>query len=197
MKILNNNKNMKISVYTATSFIVIALVLGVVIGYSLTPEYKMSVYDKSGMDLGAADRTFDLRYINAMISHHRGAMLLAEQLKESTVRPEMASLAEMILTEEPKAIAELYAFKKDWYGDSKKVKDPVVANLGSADDKFDLRFLNALIYHHEEGILMTKEARMKSSRAEILDNVDDVERFLSNSLNDLKQLRFEWYAINF
>lgn len=188
---------MKISIYSAISFIVIALVLGTGIGYSLTTEYRMSAYDKGGMDLGAADRTFDLRYINAMIAHHRGAMLLAEQLKANTSRPEMTALSEMILTEEPKAIAELYAFKKDWYGDSKKVKDPIVANLGSSDDKFDLRFLNALIAHHEEGILMTKEVRTKSSRAEILNNVDAVETFLSGSLNDLKKLRQEWYAINF
>lgn len=188
---------MKISIYVAISTALLFLILGISIGYSLTPEYRMSMYDKSGMDLGAADRTFDLRYINAMIAHHRGAMLLAEQLKENTERPEMKSLAEMILKEEPAAIDELYAFKKDWYGDSKKVKDPLVAKLGSFDDKFDLRFLNALIAHHEEGILMTKETRLKSSRLEILNNVDAVEGFLSSSLKDLKQIRSDWYSVNF
>jgi uncharacterized protein (DUF305 family) len=147
------------------------------------------------MSLGQADRTFDLRYINAMIAHHRGAMLLAEQLSKNTSRPEMKTLAQNILADEPKAIDELYTWKKDWYGDTKTVRDPIVANLGPADEKFDLRFLNAIIAHHEAGIVMTKETREKSSRAEILNNADAVEAFLINGITTLKGIRSSWYNI--
>lgn len=186
---------MKISIYLALGFMVAGVVAGMAFGYYLTPEYKTSMYDKNVMTLGAADRTFDLRYINAMIAHHRGAMLLAEQLAERTTRPEMQALAANILADEPKAIAELYAWKKDWYGDTKQVRDPIVANLGESGETFDLRFLNAIIAHHETGILMTKETRLKSSRAEILNNVDAVEAFLSGGLEALKGLRKSWYNI--
>ncbi len=174
---------------------VVGAVLGVSFGYYLTPEYKVSMYEKNTMSLGQADRTFDLRYVNAMISHHRGAMLLAEQLGKNTVRPEMKTLSQNILNDEPKTIAELYAWKKDWYGDTKTVRDPIVANLGPAGDTFDLRFLNAIIAHHEAGIVMTKETRSKSSRAEVLNNADAVEAFLSNGLQTLKGLRTTWYNI--
>lgn len=174
---------------------VVGAVLGVSFGYYLTPEYKVSMYEKNTMSLGQVDRTFDLRYVNAMISHHRGAMLLAEQLGKNTVRPEMKTLSQNILNDEPKTIAELYAWKKDWYGDTKTVRDPIVANLGPAGDTFDLRFLNAIIAHHEAGIVMTKETRSKSSRAEVLNNADAVEAFLSNGLQTLKGLRTTWYNI--
>lgn len=153
------------------------------------------MYEKNNMSLGQADRTFDLRYINAMIAHHRGAMLLAEQLSKNTSRPEMKTLAQNILADEPKAIDELYTWKKDWYGDTKTVRDPIVANLGPADEKFDLRFLNAIIAHHEAGIVMTKETREKSSRAEILNNADAVEAFLINGITTLKGIRSSWYNI--
>lgn len=186
---------MKISIYLASGLVVVGLILGIAFGYYLTPDYKVSMYDNNSMDLGLADRTFDLRYINAMIAHHRGAMLLAEQLQKNSTRPEMKTLAQNILNDEPGAIAELYAWKKDWYGDTKSVRDPIVANLGPADEKFDLRFLNAIISHHEEGILMTKETRQKSSRAEILNNADAVEAFLTNGLQALKGLRTSWYNI--
>lgn len=186
---------MKISIYLASGFVVVGVVLGVAFGYYLTPEYKTSMYEKNSMSLGQADRTFDLRYINAMIAHHRGAMLLAEQLGKNTARPEMKTLSENILNDEPQAIAELYAWKKDWYGDTKSVRDPIVANLGPAGDTFDLRFLNAIIAHHEAGIVMTQETRLKSSRAEILDNANAVEAFLSNGLETLKSLRSAWYNI--
>lgn len=186
---------MKISIYLALGLMVVGVVLGVGFGYYLTSEYRVSMYDKDSMSLGQADRTFDLRYINAMIAHHRGAMLLAEQLGRNTARPEMKTLSQNILNDEPKAIAELYAWKKDWYGDTKAVRDPIVANLGPAGDTFDLRFLNAIIAHHEAGIFMTKETRIKSNRAEILDNADAVEAFLANGLQTLRSLRSTWYGI--
>ncbi len=186
---------MKISIYLALGLVVTGTVLGIAFGYYITPEYRLSMYEKNNMSLGQADRTFDLRYINAMIAHHRGAMLLAEQLSKNTSRPEMKTLAQNILVDEPKAIDELYTWKKEWYSDTKTVRDPIVANLGPADEKFDLRFLNAIIAHHEAGIVMTKETREKSSRAEILNNADAVEAFLVNGITILKGIRSSWYNI--
>lgn len=184
-----------ISLYLSIGFIVLGLILGIAIGYYLTPEYQISMYSKNTMSLGQADRTFDLRYINAMISHHKGAMLLAEQLGKNTAHPEMKTLSEDIIKNEPVAIKQLYDWKKEWYNDTRIVRDPVVANLGSYDENFDLRFLNAIIAHHEAGILMTKETRIKSSRNEILDNANGVEQFLVGGLEILKGLRKDWYNI--
>lgn len=185
----------KISLYLAFGFTVVALLLGLVIGYYLTPEYKASMYSKNEMSLGQAGKTFDLRYINAMIAHHQGAILLAEQLGKNTIRGEMKGLSEAIIKDEPVAIAELYQWKKDWYGDTRVVRDPVVANLGGAGETFDLRFLNAMIMHHEAGILMTEETRQKSNRALILDNADAVEQFLEGGLEALKGFRKDWYNV--
>ncbi len=185
----------KISTTLAVSLMVVTGVLGGVVGYANTPEYKSSMYDKTTMDLGRADRTLDLRYINAMVAHHRGAMLLAEQVLTQTERPEMKGLAEMILKDEPAAIDELYRWKADWYKDTRKVKDSVVSNLGTYDEKFDLRFLNALIAHHEAGLLMTSEVKAKSSRNEILNNADAVDAFLTTTSKVLKDWRAEWYNI--
>ena len=174
---------------------VVVGILGIGVGYYLTPEYHFSMYEKNDMNLGQADRTFDLRYLNAMISHHRGAMLLAEQLGKNTEREEMKALSIEILKNEPGAIAELYEWKKAWYNDTKTVRDPIVSNLGTLDEKFDLRFLNAIIAHHEAGIMMTKETKTKSSRTEVLNNADAVEMFLLGGIDTLKNLRKSWYNI--
>jgi len=185
----------KISLTLAVALMIITGVIGLSIGYYLTPEYQISMYDKTSMDLGNADRTLDLRYINAMIAHHRGAMLLADQASKQTQRQEMKDLAAKILNDEPKAIAELYSWKKNWYKDTKTVKDPLVPNLGAYDEKFDLRFLNALIAHHEYGLTMTKDVKTKSSRVEILNNADAVDTFLTTTLKLFKDWRLEWYGI--
>ncbi len=185
---------MKSSIYLASGFAIVGLLIGTAFGYYLTPEYKSTMYAED-MSLGNPGRSFDLRYINAMIAHHRGAMLLAEDLQANTSRAEMKALATNILADEPKAIDELYTWKKSWYGDTRQVKDPEVPNLGGADTNFDLRFLNAIIAHHEAGIEMTKEARSKSTRSQVLDNANAVEAFLTEGLEALKGLRLNWYNI--
>lgn len=186
---------MKVSLYTTIGLTLSGIVLGCMYGYSLTPDYRNTMYTSTTMDLGPADRTFDLRYINAMIAHHNGALLLAEQLAQTTTRPELRSLAQAIQEEEPKAIQELYGWKKAWYKDTRTVRTPVVAQLGTSDEKSDLRFLNAMIAHHEEGVRMTKEAHQKSSRSEILNNADAVESFLKKSIETLTGLRSSWYPL--
>ncbi len=184
----------KISLYLAAGLLVVAVMTGSMIGYYLTPQYSAAMYEKT-MDLGQADRLVDLRYLNAMVAHHRGAILLAQQAQQSN-RQEIQSLSAEIQANEPKLIAELYGWKKEWYGSAGTVRDPVVANLGKNEDgTFDLRFLNALIAHHEAGIKMTQEIKTKSSRADVLNNADAVEQFLTGSLVTLKEWRKNWYNI--
>lgn len=178
----------------ATSLILCALILGFGSGYYFTPQYLMAQDSMQG--LGPADRSFDLRYTREMAAHHKGAMLLAEQVKGKSQRQEILSLANAILADEPKLIAELDGWRKDWYKDGSKVRDPKVAQLGQFDDKLDLRFLNALIAHHEAGILMAREAQTKSSRNEVLNNAMAVEKFLSGGLVMLREWRSSWYGIN-
>lgn len=61
----------KISTVLSVSLILVSGIVGFMIGYSITPTYTLSMYEKGSMTLGPADRSFDLRYINAMIAHHR------------------------------------------------------------------------------------------------------------------------------
>lgn len=186
---------MKISSALIVSVVIVSFVLGLVGGYFVSPTYQQSMYEKEEMGLGKSDRFLDLRYLNQMATHHQGAILLAEQIKDKTNRPELQELSGAILIGEPKLIDELYGWKRDWYNDNRNAPKPVVANIGTADDKVDLRFLNALIAHHEAGIEMTKEVRAKSTRAEVLNNADAVESFLGGSLTTLKGWRKEWFNV--
>ncbi len=178
-----------------TSFGVVVFCSGVLVGYFFTPEYRQTMYSSAAMNLGVADGLVDLRYLNAMIAHHRGAVLLAEQLESRTSRPELQELAAEIQKNEPLLIAELVQWKKQWYGDYRPVRDPTVPQLGKAEDTVDLRFLNALIAHHEAGIVMTQEVKTKSTRSEVLDNADAIEAFLRQSTGILRQQRKSWFGV--
>jgi len=184
----------KISISLAVALAIISAVAGIGVGYWYTPQYSLSMYDKKMMDLGQADKWVDLRYLDAMISHHREALRFAEQAGISQ-KPEIKRLSADILKTEPLAIAELYRWKKEWYSDIKPVQEPESVHLGSYNRTFDLRFLNALVAHHENGIQLTREIRLKSSRNDVLDNAERVEHALHESLRMLREWRKEWYNI--
>jgi hypothetical protein len=182
--------------FLASGLLIVALVVGIGIGYLISPQYSQMNYESTqSMNLGKADKYFDQRYINAMIAHHGGAMALARQVKDITKREDIKKLAEDILANEPKAITELYQWKKDWYQDTATVNDKEVPNLGTYDDTLDQRFLNALISHHESGIEMTDEASLRSTRNDILNNADAVKTFLEGGITMLKGWRLDWYKI--
>ncbi len=185
-----------LSLPLAASLLLLTWISGVVFGYYLTPQFQSDISNNTSMDLGPADRWLDQRYLNAMITHHQGAIELATVAKKHSQRREILELSAAIITSEPQLIEELYAWKKEWYRDRRQAPLPPTVNLGQYDEQFDLRFLNALIAHHRSGIAMTQEVRSKSSRAEVLNNADAVESFLSTSLSTLEKWRREWYGIN-
>jgi uncharacterized protein (DUF305 family) len=67
------------------------------------------------MDLGKADAEFDLRFLNAMIPHHEGALMMAQDVLDKSQRPEMKQLAENILTSQQQEIAQMKQWRQAWY----------------------------------------------------------------------------------
>jgi uncharacterized protein (DUF305 family) len=67
------------------------------------------------MDLGQSDAEFDLRFLNAMIPHHEGALTMAQDVLSKSQRPEMKQLAEDILTSQQKEIDQMKQWRQTWY----------------------------------------------------------------------------------
>ena len=80
---------------------------------------QMSSNQMQGMmmmgDLGASDPQFDLRFMNAMLPHHEGAVTMAEDALKKSKRPEVKQLAREIITAQQKEIAQLKQWRKAWY----------------------------------------------------------------------------------
>jgi uncharacterized protein (DUF305 family) len=67
-------------------------------------------------DLGAADEQFDLRFLNAMIPHHEGALDMANQALQKSSRAEITQMAQAILSSQQQEIDQMQQWRKDWYG---------------------------------------------------------------------------------
>lgn len=187
--------------YLAASLIVVAFVVGLGAGYFISPSYTQEMGMNSSAhntDLGKADSRYDLRFIDGMIAHHMGAIEMAKDAQKNSRRPEIRNLANNIISAQVKEVTQLYAWKKDWYNDTRKVElnqHSMNVNLGSADEKYDLRFINAMITHHSGAVDMANDALTKSTRTEILDLANAIMSDQTKEIQQMQEWRMDWYNI--
>ncbi len=165
------------------------------------------------MSLGAADSDYDLRFIDAMIPHHEGAVVMAKAVLKNSQRPELKKLANEIIQAQEKEIAEMKKWRKAWYPN---VSDTPMAwhkemnhmmpmtaeqrttmrmdlDLGKAGQDFDLRFINAMIPHHEGAVVMAEDAIAKSKRSDITKLAKGIISSQQAEIDQMKKWRKDWY----
>ena len=178
---------------------------------------SMGNMDKKGnmnnmaMDLGSADANFDLRFIDGMKPHHQGAIVMAREAQQKSQRPEIKKLADEIIMAQTKEITELQTWRKQWYPNASSM--PMAHNakmghmmemnadqmkgmmmtqdLGAQDAEFDLRFINAMIPHHEGAVKMAQDASTKSTRPEVKQLSKEI---ISSQQTEIKQMQ-EWKKV--
>jgi uncharacterized protein (DUF305 family) len=158
------------------------------------------------MNLGPADANVDLRFIDAMTPHHEGAVVMAKEALQKSKRPEILKLAQDIIKAQNQEIAQMKQWRKSWYA---KASDTPMAwspemghmmamsasqkqgmmmsqSLGAADAGFDVRFIDAMIPHHEGALVMAKEILDKSKRPDIKKLAQDI---IASQQVEIKQMQ--------
>ncbi|MEP0919817.1 DUF305 domain-containing protein [Leptolyngbya sp. DQ-M1] len=165
------------------------------------------------MDLGPADAEFDLRFVDAMTPHHQGAVEMAKEAQQKSKRPEIQKMAADIIEAQDKEINQMKQWRQAWY--PKASAEPVAynskmghsmpmsqdqmkgmmmnMNLGAADAEFDLRFLNAMIPHHEGAFVMAQDALNKSKRPEIRQLAQGIIASQKAEIKQMQQWKQAWY----
>ncbi|HEY9641692.1 MAG TPA: DUF305 domain-containing protein [Coleofasciculaceae cyanobacterium] len=166
------------------------------------------------MSLGPKDENFDLRFIDAMTPHHEGAVVMAQEALQKSQRPEIKQLAQSIIDAQKKEIAEMKQWRQAWYPKadatpmmysaemghtmpmSNEVKSSMMMNmnLGAADNQFDLRFIDAMIPHHQGAVTMAQEALEKSDRPEIKQLAQAIISSQQQEINQMQQWKKAWYG---
>jgi uncharacterized protein (DUF305 family) len=165
------------------------------------------------MDLGPADGDYDLRFIDGMAMHHQGAVVMAEEALTKAQHPELKKLAQDIIAAQKLEISQMEGWRTAWYPqadsmpmayhpqmghmmamtDEQKQGMMMSMDLGSADAEFDLRFINAMLPHHEGALVMAKDALSKSQRPEVKKLAQDILTSQQQEISQMKQWRKDWY----
>ncbi|MCF2146296.1 DUF305 domain-containing protein [Desmonostoc muscorum LEGE 12446] len=166
-----------------------------------------------GMDLGPADADFDLRFIDAMTPHHQGALEMAKEAQQKSKRPEIKKLADNIIKSQNQEITQMKQWRQAWYPSAgnkpmayhsqmghmmemspEQIQAMMMSqDLGAADAEFDLRFINAMIPHHEGAVKMAQDALNKSKRPEIKQLAQEIIKAQDTEIKQMQQWRKSWY----
>jgi uncharacterized protein (DUF305 family) len=190
------------------SVLVAVLILNSLVVSATNPSMKHDM-GAMPMELGPGDADLDLRFIDAMILHHQGAIQMAKEALQKSKRPEIKQLAEAIIKAQEKEIAQMEQWRKAWYPKApqspmawhgemghmmpmtkmQKESMMMASNLGRADKNFDGRFIDAMIPHHEGALLMAQEVKQKTKRSEIWQLANDILTTQKAEIDRMKILR--------
>jgi len=175
-----------------------------------TPRHSAATHT---MSLGPADDYFDLRFIDAMVLHHQGALAMAETAIAESQRPEVLALSSQIISAQRGEIVQMQRWRQAWYPRQSEhlmmwhaamnhmmpmnVTDQAMmrmdTDLGSRDPQFDLRYLTAMILHHKGALTMATAALKHTQRPEIETLSQSIQREQAQEIEMMQAWLQSWY----
>lgn len=146
----------------------------------------------------AAEAPFDALFIDSMVMHHEGAVAMAQQALEGASRPEIKNLATDIIRTQEQEVSEMRQWRDEWYADLPDTSGLEMAmgtmEIESDPQKpFDLRFIEAMISHHEGAIQMATEARDTAVHAELKTLAANIIAAQESEIAQMEQWKREWF----
>ncbi len=146
--------------------------------------------------------TIDQHFIEEMIPHHEGAIVMAKLALERSTRPEILSLSQGIIEAQTKEINDMQKWYKEWFGVEVPVDSSMmgmghgamgamqgmegdIEKLKVAED-FDKEFLSQMIVHHEMAVMMGRMLLSGTSRAEMKTLADNI---ITSQTREIEMMR--------
>lgn len=147
--------------------------------------------------MGSRTQPFDLLFIDSMIMHHQGAIDMAKAAQQKAEHPELKQQADAIITAQAAEIKQMQTWRKTWYPNAAQTSG-LAMSMGTmkiADDaskSFDLRFIEAMIPHHEGAIAMAKAAQAQAQHPEIKTLAGKIIAAQQKEIAQMKAWKADW-----
>jgi len=188
--------------------IAIALLVVGVLGIAATTVLQRS---STPVLQGRAPDAMDAMFIEEMVPHHQDAIDMAEMALGRSERPEIMQLAEDVIRTQSAEIDQMRAWYREWYGADVPESggrpgmmgrgSPGMMWQGTVDlealeeaDEFDKVFLEAMVPHHEMGVMMSRMAGSVTRRPELRELTRSIERAQRQEIADMRRWYEEWYG---
>jgi|GEM_PF-5161772 len=157
---------------------------------------QMPPASSDNMAMDTNDQPFDLRFIDGMIMHHQGAIAMAKEAQTEATKQEIKDLADAIIAAQEAEIAQMQEWRQAWYPDAAATEgmgmDMGTMAVAAGDKLYDLRFIEAMIPHHEGAINMAKEAQTMAEHAEIKALAEDIISAQEAEITQMEEWQTAW-----
>ena len=177
------------------NLLVAAVVVAVLAGAGVVIASSM---DGDGSSAGNTD---DAAFVSGMIPHHEGAIEMAQIALDRGEHPEIKKLANEIIAAQEKEIATMTPIKEDLEaehgehmaggGHGGMEMDP--EELRTAKP-FDREFIDMMIPHHEDAVVMAKEELEKGENDELRKLAEEIISAQNREIEQMRTWREEWYG---
>jgi uncharacterized protein (DUF305 family) len=155
---------------------------------------------------GDPEQPFDLRWLDTMILHHEGGVLMTEHMVVQSERPELRDLAERIITAQRREIDQMQSWRAAWYPDApaQPSMTPMMGQgmmgagqmrqmMGSVD--LDQMFLQMMIPHHEGAITMAGQSLTQAEHPELKGLAETISTIQRAEIDEMQGYLRDWYGI--
>ncbi len=168
-------------------------------------------HDMSRMESapGAASQPYDLQFIDTMIHHHQGAVMMSKMALQKTENDELKPFLQQIIDDQAKEIARMKEWREKWYPGKPSALNMEMPGMKMGSEKmntsshekemqamaakdFDLHFIDMMIPHHEGAIVMAKDALQKAEHAEIKALSNEVIREQEAEIKKMREWKAQW-----
>jgi uncharacterized protein (DUF305 family) len=122
---------------------------------------------------GKAGQEFEVTWMSMMIQHHEGAVDMAEMAATRAVHQEVKDVAQNIIRDQTKEIADLTNWLQQWYNATPQAgmmhEDMGMAGMlqNATGDEFDKLFLQLMHEHHRGAIAMAELVPDRATHEEL------------------------------
>ncbi len=148
---------------------------------------------------------YDKVFLASMITHHTGAVEMAQMALTSAKHQEIKDLASNIIADQNKETTQMKAWQIAWgyaandsatpsvVGQMQSEMDGMMGELnGKTGDAFDSNFLTQMMLHHQSAIDMAKPAATNASRQEVKTLASNIIAAQTKELAQMKQWQTDW-----
>lgn len=150
---------------------------------------------------------FDRNFIANMIAHHQGAVDMAKLAQTNAKHTELKEMADAIVADQNKEIADMLAWQEQWGYPSTSSTDMqdhsamgmmddmdgmTQVLLGKSGDDFDRSFISLMIEHHQSAIDMAQPGASNAKREEVRQLTKDIVSAQTKEIKQMRQWQSDW-----
>ncbi len=158
----------------------------------------------------------DLRFLDGMIAHHQGAIDEARAIEPKARRPEVKQLAAEIIKAQEAELRQMREWRRAWFPNTPQAAAPSDGGMamgggamggmqhggmpmggtsaGAAPADPDVAFIEMMIPHHQEAVVMSREILETTKRPELQQLAHNIIRNQEREIAQMESWKRSWGA---